>query len=530
MFLSIFVLIFLSTGNTSASGLPRCPYPLAEFIEPCICELDENYRMILSCLFEDDFAEESFNRVVDAFDYNNHIYSFTIDLYQYNYNYIFYPQLNAANLGKLNITNFSLKNAKISDNLFGEGLFDGSTGSIQNITLERIQTASQTDGSINLGSHVLHPACPTLQSLKLERVVQLSSTSLIHSPNLEVVSLTNSMFPIIPSSLFTPENVPGVRSIAIGVQEDLSLQTDAFRDLSSLTSLEIYATNIDIIQSYSLSNLPRLESLQLSNINIVRIEEDAFEDLTSLKALVITGSDIEELPRIFSNSPSLTDFSLTNSKLLNIDEKAFSGVPSLENLILNGNTKLRKLNLSNFKNLTTINLLNNKLTDVSLDNLPRLPTLTINSKNNEALSVNISNCQNLIRLDLENSNLLSLDLLNVEALKSLDLEYNTNLNHTGLGSSLYSIIQPEAQIRLRRTNVRSLDEFLFRPLLETFTSAESSTGYFEMYEVPLDCGCDVKWIIEEFDIQKRFFSNAKCVDGSSLYNVDPNLLDMMCPP
>ena len=75
--------------------------------------------MVLTCSLQDDFTEESFNRVIQAFDYSNEIYRFVISL-DYRY-YNFYPQLKAENLGKLNMTHFTLQNAKIQNSLFGEG-------------------------------------------------------------------------------------------------------------------------------------------------------------------------------------------------------------------------------------------------------------------------------------------------------------------------------------------------------------------------------------------------------------------------
>merc|ERR1719450_1451005 len=283
--------------------------------------------MILTCDLQQEFTQESFQKITTAFDYNNNIYSFDIDLSVY-LQYKFHSQLDETNLGQLNITYFSFRNAELTTNLFGEGAFSGSVGSITNITIERLNT--NFNANVDLGAHVLHPACSTLKSLKIEQVSQLSSTTLALSPKLEEVSFKLASFPILPSSLFSAENVPNIHSITVGVSGNLNLQTDAFKDLERLTELEISASKIEIIQSYAFNNLPSLTSLELSDINIVRIEEDAFKDLHSLQSLMITSSDIEELPRIFSNSPNLTEFSLTRSKLKMIEENAFSGVPSLE--------------------------------------------------------------------------------------------------------------------------------------------------------------------------------------------------------
>eukprot|EP00091_Calanus_sinicus_P014369 TRINITY_DN31877_c0_g1_i1.p1 TRINITY_DN31877_c0_g1~~TRINITY_DN31877_c0_g1_i1.p1 ORF type:complete len:306 (+),score=56.64 TRINITY_DN31877_c0_g1_i1:40-918(+) len=292
----------------------------------------------------------------------------------------------------------------------------------------------------------------------------------------------------------------------------------------------------------------------MTGINIMRIEEDAFKNLTSLEAFMISNSDIAELPRIFSNSPMLKTFSLTDSKLSVINENAFTGVPALIQLDLSANNELLELEISNMKSLTTVRLNRcSKLSDINisempeltglglstlsaissvyLENLPSLISLTIQrNSQNTALAMNISNCPNLNTLQASTTNLVSLALDNVDALTDMDLTSNSNLRHTGLNTSLHSILNSEAHISLRGTKVMNLDEFVFRPLIETFTSVDSSSGYIDMRYVDLDCGCDVKWIIEDFHFQTDFFANARCVDGTYLADVDPILLDMMCPP
>jgi len=574
--LGALLITFLYAASSLGLDLPQCPYPLGEDIEPCVCNVDQEFRMILTCNLNIDFTEESFQKITEAFDYNNNIFSFDIEIHDsYNNNHYFYPQLDETNLGKLNITHFSLRKARLETNLFGEGAFSGSTGSITNITIESVLTGE--NATIDLGSHVLHPACPTLEYLNIEHVSQLSSTTLTLSPKLQEISFKQASFPILPSSLFSSQNVPNIQSITVGVSDDLNLQTDAFKDLEKLTNLdlsaadlnlqtdafkdleklttlELSATKIEVIQSYAFNNLPALKYLEVSGINIVSIEEDAFKDLDSLESIEITGSDMEHLPRIFSNSPSLTKVSITKSKLEMIEENAFFGVPSLEELYLDSNHELSGFSLHNMENVTKISLNhdydlafvnisnlprlttlglydNHKLSQVNLHDLPALAELRIDKDDQHtSLALSVSNCSNLASIDSSENNVVQLSLQNVDALTSLNLYSNSHLNHTGLGSSLRSIIDPDAVISLRRTYVRNLDEFVFRPLLETFVSAESSSGYIDMKDVNLDCGCDVKWLIMEFHFQTSYFKNARCMDGGLLADVDPILLEMMCPP
>ena len=138
--------------------------------------------------------------------------------------------------------------------------------------------------------------------------------------------------------------------------------------------------------------------------------------------------------------------------------------------------------------------------------------------------MDISNCTNLATLYSYSNNLVSLSLHNVDALAELYTQYTVQSKPQphwswwgGLG--LHAIVNSGAKISLRHTHVMNLDEFVFRPLLETFTSAESSSGYVDMEYVNLDCGCDVKWIIEDFHFQTKYFLHAKCLDGTALADV-----------
>ena len=145
--------------------LPRCPYPLAENIEPCICQVDDHLRMRLTCVVQHHIDREDFDRIVDAFDYDNNIYSVDIDLAEDSYhpNNDFNVELTKDNLGKLNITTFSIRNAHITRNVFQAGAFDGSSGSLRNITMDGTRTTG--NGTVDLSTHVLHPACATLEVL-----------------------------------------------------------------------------------------------------------------------------------------------------------------------------------------------------------------------------------------------------------------------------------------------------------------------------------------------------------------------------
>jgi hypothetical protein len=192
---------------------------LAENIEPGICKVvGENMEMTLNGHLT--------NSVSEAFDYNNQLNKFKMQG-PTNKDSLSYPLLTFHNLGKLNITHFTLENVRISIlDIFEEGAFVGSTGSIKSITLQGIK-----DGTVDLTTKLLYPACPTLRSLKLEQVSQLSSTSFSQSPSLHEVTFQKSLFRSIPSHLFA--NTPNIQTISISAQESLTIERDAFLLLRS---------------------------------------------------------------------------------------------------------------------------------------------------------------------------------------------------------------------------------------------------------------------------------------------------------
>ena len=241
---------------------PRCPYPLAENIEPGICQVEgDNMEMTLNGYLT--------NSVAEAFDYNNQLNNFKMQGPTNRYS-LSYPLLTFNNLGKLNITHFTLEkvqitipwnaktinaplqDVKVKEDIFEEGAFVGSTGSIQSITLQGMK-----HGTVDLTTKLLHPACPTLRSLKLERVTKLSSTSFSQSPSLQEVTFQKSLFRNIPSHLFA--NTPNIQTISISAQESLTIEKDAFTNLLNLTKLDI-STSISKVENYALDNLTNLMS------------------------------------------------------------------------------------------------------------------------------------------------------------------------------------------------------------------------------------------------------------------------------
>ena len=130
-------------------------------------------------------------------------------------------------------------------------------------------------------------------------------------------------------------------------------------------------------------------------------------------------------------------------------------------------------------------------------------------------------------------------------LEKLDLTNSRKLSTIGFGSSLQMIQNPKVKILLDNTKVKTLEESVFHSLIEMFVSFQSKTGhisgYISLSKVVLNCGCDVKWImnsLSSYFIYTHIFKCTTCVGKSrhsgyswpnELKYVDRVILEKWCP-
>jgi len=188
----------------------------------------------------------------------------------------------------------------------------------------------------------------------------------------------------------------------------------------------------------------------------------------------------------------------------------------------------------------------------SFSSLTGLRLLSLSEGNFPSLAANnFAGLENLNSLFVDSSqiqeiesntfaNLSSLTHISITLNKIEKIEPNTFSNMESLailnmGDNLINEIQDDfsgisanTQLLLQNNQIRQLNETAFRPLVEKIMNTPLATGLIDLENNPLDCSCDVKWIIIDLGAA-GVFRNARCASGINLAEVDPAGLEFFCP-
>jgi len=221
--------------------------------------------------------------------------------------------------------------------------------------------------------------------------------------------------------------------------------------------------------------------------------------------------------------------------------------PSLQ--LLTGMTQIQQLflqhldswsnglpSLSSLTSLRFLSLLDGNIGVVephTFNGLPDLQTLFMDRCNIYAMEpFAFSTLASLEQISLSFNNLTVVEEHTFQNLSSLHI---LNLGNSGIEEVLDNFEGADAniQILLHNNNIRTLPETTWKPLIEKILATVPAQGSIEVSNNPLDCGCDVKWLIVDLGLvdprAPRLFNNARCADGSSLYDLDPDYLAFFCP-
>lgn len=352
------------------------------------------------------------------------------------------------------------------------------------------------------------------------------------------------------------------------VKSDLSsvLQGAFTQAKASLHTLDLSQNNLTTVPSAALQDLPNLTTLNLSHNQIAELNVDSFKNISTLTTLSLRGNELSSVAvGTFFNLEHLKDLDLSSNKLTSFDSSAF-GSTALETLRLTSNSLtsislesslglVKHVDISHnqisgatmkldLPGLITLDVGHNALTELKLDSLASLQTLTIAHNPVKWLTkaslapllqletLDASHCQ-LQRLEgLLFSPLGKLKLLNVSAnriytadsaafvgldsLKTLDLSRNAityiNQNHTADLASLEHIDLSENSI-----------EYIFNGAFTHSPHIRSINlqGNF------LDCGCELHGfanLLKHGAFAEDTLSSAVCDDGSRIVDFDFSFL------
>lgn len=213
----------------------------------------------------------------------------------------------------------------------------------------------------------------------------------------------------------------------------------------------------------------------------------------------------------FSNLQGLHTINLGNS-FGEIARKGFYDLPSLQLLTMDKDTLL-------------------EIESEAFGLLPKLNTLDLSNQLVSSLyGRTFCNLPNLTKLDLSSNRIKRIHNNAVEKVENLlDLDLSRNSDLCNIGNILELLPNPDLAVNLAETNVDVLLQDSFKTFVER-VSKNKGKGFLVMSSVPLQCSCDVKWLLTSNMDWTSVFQNSSCQDGINLGEVDTELLEDMCPP
>ncbi|XP_018023907.1 oplophorus-luciferin 2-monooxygenase non-catalytic subunit [Hyalella azteca] len=243
------------------------------------------------------------------------------------------------------------------------------------------------------------------------------------------------------------------------------------------------------------------EIIELYNSGIEFISEYAFiGSLNSLRRLHITSSLLHE-----NTFPFLTINSYPNLTVLDLFTNEISGIPALYSASVEAlsirDTKVTSIKAGTFQGLTQVTSINLEKSFISslekraFWNLPRLQSLSLSENR--------------------------LTILEAETFQLIDDHMTIYLWNNDI-----STIQPGA-FMLPSTNasfslfldlganqLTQLDEAVFAELFPYF-------DFLFIASNPLECGCEIAWLIERPEWVAKIGNTAQCADGVRIVDLDP---------
>ncbi|CAL4166241.1 unnamed protein product, partial [Meganyctiphanes norvegica] len=199
---------------------------------------------------------------------------------------------------------------------------------------------------------------------------------------------------------------------------------------------------------------------------------ESIDNFTNLIYLSLGANNITAFPIL--RSQSLTDLWLISNPMGNIPADAFEHLPSLSTIQL-GYCNITSIEPGHFSNLP-------KLLDLDLQYnlLSHIPSGAIATGSSKSYDIQLSN-NKIVEVE-------------PDAIEVVD----------------------EMPLFLENNQLSLLKEEVWRPLLE-------AKVFLALYGNPLECGCDLAWIIYEPELLEQITYDTMCADGRFIHDLDPDL-------
>lgn len=180
---------------------------------------------------------------------------------------------------------------------------------------------------------------PALKKIQLvsNGITELEANTFQSLNNLENLDFYSQTMTKLDSMVFANQSL---KVLKLNQNEIVSLSSETFRGLPSLTELEMTQNQISVLPTDLFQELANLEVLNLSQ-NKINFSEDSgnvFKGLCKLKQLNLDGNQISLIPKAaFGGMACLDYLNLSDNKLEALGPNAFHGLSSLAQLYLADN-------------------------------------------------------------------------------------------------------------------------------------------------------------------------------------------------
>ncbi|CAH1163273.1 unnamed protein product [Phaedon cochleariae] len=179
-------------------------------------------------------------------------------------------------------------------------------------------------------------------------------------------------------------NLPTLERVEIYAKDLQILESKAFSNLPSLLQLHIEQTSLEEIQRDVFNLIPNIKEIWLDKNKIDSIAGDAFSNLESLYLIDLSYNELIYWNKEwFANCPNLRVMMFDNNNIPTIPRRAFAALPKLKKISFEGN-EITTIQPDAFRNLNDLQYLNldlNRLTVIDEHAFPNniyIKHLTIN--------------------------------------------------------------------------------------------------------------------------------------------------------
>jgi len=196
-----------------------------------------------------------------------------------------------------------------------------SSGTFRNLTSLR-----ELDLSGNrlrfLNEHILEGLGSLMMlNLSINELSEMRSSALSPLIALQSLDLSHNLLRRLPDGLFT--NMTTLMSVNLS-GNNLTIFSETFRGLTSLTELFLSGNSICIISSRLFADLNQLRVLDLSDNKIMEMETDFLSFSTEIETVNLANNKLVKIPsKGFNNGPSLTTIDLSRNTIRRVNRDAF---------------------------------------------------------------------------------------------------------------------------------------------------------------------------------------------------------------